>query len=599
MASLGVVCDRVRVRRLLLLSVIGLSACDLSDLTDGKSGGGGSAGAGGNQAGGSGGGGNGTGGISTGGGGAGGMGNPTCEPGSPFEWMIAIGNDQSQAVSVTDDAPANTLPASIRVAEVPAALGGGFVAVMLTTGVLDLAAPIGVEGARSIFIVHFSAAGGVISAKAHTQSVEQELPDTARSIDDVVVHETGRVFVVGRAGKLPLSLSGVAEPIVLASDNVHDDAFLAAFDLDGNAVDAIRLVSNGTGAANDSFKGAAQARGLVSLADEIGVVGFYHRGLNIVDRTGTESPACPALPTSSSTKNGFLMLLPVGSPLGACSRGRAFAGTGDARISFTSVSASDSQLFLTADFDLRKNNNAVEQQLTLNTSPAWVLDSTDGSYLSESMVMSLEQATLTPQWVSLIETGGGVNDHAASASIGPDGTVWVAGKGVALGDTSDDLIVSRKFPTAGQICMRSINTLKSRAFIAALNAEGDCQAVVDYALESSIESSLVLNGTPWFGGFATTSAFPLDELTRFGTLGLDPNGMLMNPTVDPDTASINASGLLFGGPGRVRSYELSAVGDKILVAGIMSQGFLGLPCPSDAPAQIDFFLALYDPAQGP
>ena len=197
----------------------------------------------------------------------------------------------------------------------------------------------------------------------------------------------------------------------------------------------------------------------------------------------------------------------------------------------------------------------------------------------------------------LIETGGGVNDHAASASIGPDGTVWVAGKGVALGNASADLIVSRKFPTAGQTCMRSINTLKSRAFIAALNTEGDCQAVVDYALESSIESSLVRNGTPWFAGFATTSAFPPDELTNYGALGLDPNGLLMNATVD--SSSINTSGLLFGGPGRVRGYELSAVGDKILMAGIMSQGFLDLPCPSDAAAQVDFFLALYDPNQGP
>jgi hypothetical protein len=121
--------------------------------------------------------------------------------------------------------------------------------------------------------------------------------------------------------------------------------------------------------------------------------------------------------------------------------------------------------------------------------------------------------------------------------------------------------------------------------------------VVDYAYESSIESSLVLNGTPWFGGYATTSAFPPGQLASYGAAGLDPYGLLLSPTLEP--ANINAAGLLVGGPGRVRSYELSAVGDKILMAGIMSEGFLDLPCPSDAAAQVDFFLALYDPAQGP
>ena len=273
----------------------------------------------------------------------------------------------------------------------------------------------------------------MIAAKAHTQSVEQaDLSDTARSIDDVVVHESGRVFVVGRAGPLPLSLSGVDTPIDLVADG-HDDAFLAAFDLSGNAEDAIRLVSTGSVAANDALKGAAQARGLVALPNEIGVVGYYHRGLNVVDQAGTAMPACPALPTASSTKNGFLMLLPVSSPLGACSRGRAFVGTADARISFTSVTSSDSQLFLTADFDLRVAGS-VEQQLTLNTSPAWVLDSAGvtGPYLSEAMVIALEEATLSPQWVTLIETNSSVNDHAAAASVGPDGTVWVVGRGASV-----------------------------------------------------------------------------------------------------------------------------------------------------------------------
>jgi hypothetical protein len=512
--------------------------------------------------------------------------------------MIAIGNEESQAVSVTDDAPTNTLPSSIRVAEVPAALGGGFITVMLTTGVLDLAGPVGVDGARSIFVVHFSAAGEVIAAKAHTQPVEQvELPDQARSIDDIVVHETGRVFVVGRAGFLPLTLSSPDAPIELLTDGMHDDAFLAAFDLSGNALEAVRLVSTGALAASDELKGAVQARGLVALDGEIGVVGYYHRGLSFIDGAGQALPLCPALPTANGTKNGFIMMLPAQAPLSGCSRARAFVGTGDVRISPTSVTASDSQLLLAADFDVRTNSNSVEQQLTLNTSPAWVLDSAVDDHFSEAMVIALEQTMLTPEWVSLIETSGGVNDHAAAVSVDEGGTIWVVGKGVSINDVSNSIDVSRKFPSAAQTCTRTINTLKSRGVITALSPTGDCQAVVDYAYESSIESSLVLNGTPWFGGYATTSAFPPGQLASYGAAGLDPYGLLLSPTLEP--ANINAAGLLVGGPGRVRSYELSAVGDKILMAGIMSEGFLDLPCPSDAAAQVDFFLALYDPAQGP
>lgn len=552
-----------------LLSIgLALAACDLSDLTDGRDGGGGvgatggSGGSGGVGAAGAAGGAGGVGAV----GGAGGQGGEGagCVVDSPFEWLVAIGNDGPQA-TVTAEASGAPL-SSVRVA---AASGGEeFALAFATQGPSPFG---GGEDVFALYVARFDASGALLSHAVHPQ------PPAVGSdflVDDALLLSDGRLVVSWRrkAGMVELVVDGTPQSY---DATVGTDAFVATFDSAGAALELVQLQS----AAPTTGVGPHH---LAEVGGDLVIAGTGRDG--VVGLT-----SCAPLTNSVTGRHGYLYKVPLlGGSLSTCVDPRRFTASPGTALTITSMTSVGDTLYFAANFDLIAGEK-------IDFEPTWSLTATvDVEYLEDALVLAMNASTMTFDWVTLVgSTAGGTNknDVVSGLAVGPD-RVWFTG---SSSGTTTSLVVDRRFPGAGAgvLCTAPHTATSQRAVVASLTLDGHCATASSLGAQSN-GRALAFAGEPVALGDGMESSFDPSLVSRAFSDDDHTSGFAL--TLAEDAPATSIAGLLFSDNGDVHVEDVAVLGGRLLIVGTMGEWFLDLTCPPVGEKSHDFYVGLIDPA---
>ena len=562
------------LRSFLLLAGVGVAACDLSDLTDGRDGGGGAGGVGGGGSGGT-----PTGGAtSTGGiGGVGGTGGSCDSVETPFEWLIALGNDETQETRETELGDAAL--SSIKLAVDPN--NGQLVVGMVTRGGSLL--PNEPAGGLTLYVARFAADGAYVSHHAHPQPDWVPGPLTQLVIDDVHVHSDGSTILTGRRGGGSVNFERQqGGPVIVDTAAAGTHVFIAAFDQEGYLTDASHLQSSETGLL------AMGPHRAFSRDADLFIAGSTHKKLD------EATFDCPLLNTTENRRHAYVysVQLQDGIGLGQCLSSRRFSVSNTSTLGISSAMVAEGRIFLTATFDL----DDIEE---LELEPTWILASTPtAQYRQDALVMALDPGSLTFDWVSLIKsTGNPVQLDTASQSALVGSELWVAGASNSSNPPTT-LEVSRIFSEApGQPvgCTGQHPTDEQHANVIALDLDGNCSSVGLYGANSTANFILPLPAAPLVLGQSMPSSFPGQMVSTTFTDPPAENGYVVKPLANDGLVTVD--GFMFGGASPVRVDDAVLLDGRVVVAGSMGKRFLNLTCPEGPATQpYDFYIGMVDPS---